>query len=513
MPSARAGIGPGQENTRCSTGVVDLPAATRFVGRPDTDTVVRMRAALWGAFAAALLAWHCSERREAPVHAGTAATPLTHREASPCRVGAAQYARVPAPATAQPPGPSVATPPARRVQPPSARELLVLDERRRPVAGAEVAVGAIHDADGVRRGDGPVAVTDVAGRARILVATGAYASVVAPAHRLTHAKVPPPGEPWVVVIGAALRLEVSVVGPLDFAGLNARVFLPASCRPGPFHQQRYVTTPGRAVDGTTAWWEHVAEDGSGRSRRSVWNLSIPATGTAVLDQLEVEGRITIQLRQYSTVLEQREFEVDSATGRVRLQLTAPAATWLHGVVSDAIGRPIAGALLRTAPYGRGRIVDSPRRWPAFPVWAPECTTDAHGRFVLPRPQDAAERVVVTSAGWAARALTFAELDTLGGRIELVPGRTVRVEIVDCDGEALDGGWTTSGREYEEPSVLIGHDVWRGTRADELPWFEFAELPPGVMTLRCAGETLRHDARIPLVRFVTTRTVASMMIGK
>jgi hypothetical protein len=83
------------------------------------------------------------------------------------------------------------------------------------------------------------------------------------------------------------------------------------------------------------------------------------------------------------------------------------------------------------------IVDTPphRSW-AFPVWAPRREADSYGRFVLPRADDERERIVITCSGHAARAVTVAEVEANDGRIELQAARTVRLEVIDCNGRPL-----------------------------------------------------------------------------
>ncbi|MBK9129744.1 MAG: carboxypeptidase regulatory-like domain-containing protein [Phycisphaerales bacterium] len=395
------------------------------------------------------------------------------------------------------------------------RDILVVDDARCPVVGAEISTSGIYRSDGSRGDWGNFATTDGSGRARIDVGDGWGVTVCSTGFRLTSATRPAADVDWVVVLKRALRLEVSVVGPVDFTGLHVRVDLPRDCAKGQFYQSKYQQTPGRAVAGTIAHWtgEQVRDAlGAWRWDR-YWSVCLSATGTAVLDQIDATGKVKVQLRRFARVLDERHVEVTPDRGSVRLLFQVAPTEALHGVVTDGAGRALADAQLRMAPCGGARIVDSPRRGEPFPVWAPATRTDANGRFTLPRGDVGDERIVVTSPGHAARAVTIAEVDAAQGAIRLQPGRTVRIEILDCNEKPLEGGWTTGGHEYAEPSVLIGHDVWRGTSDRELPWFEFVELPPSTVTFRCAGEQLQHDARVPFARLVTEGPVEMMGIGK
>lgn len=399
---------------------------------------------------------------------------------------------------------------------PALREVLVVDETGRGLPGVSLGARLTFRSDGVVHADGgPIVTTDGAGRAMVRCAERDVVRFFAPGRRLTDQRAPASTDAWTVVLPAALRIEAQVRGTADFRGLFVRVESDCAKDALRFWQSKYVQTPGRAVDDTAARWELLERRGRPSGlMRSRWELCLSATGAATLDQLEVEGdEVSLQLLRFGRVLDRRTLTGDALRAIARLDLFAPALAPVVGVVVDPGGRPLAGARLRMAPYGGLRIVDSPGRGEPFPVWAPDVAADAFGRFALPRADDPAERVVVTCDGHAARVLTLAELDASAGSIVLAPGRTVRVEIRDCVGKPLDGGWTTGGREYAEPSVLLGHDVWRGVSDDELPWFEFAELPAGLVTFRCAGETWRHDTALPAIRFLTEGPVEEMGIGK
>lgn len=396
-----------------------------------------------------------------------------------------------------------------------ARDILVVDAARRPIAGAEISTGGVYRSDGSRGDWGDLATTDANGHARIEMRAEDGVSVCAPGFRLAYAHAPGPDVEWVVALARALRLEITVEGQVDCTGLHARVDLPRDCREGPFYQSKYQQTPGRAVAGTVARWTHerVPDGTAAWISRSFWSLCLPAAGPAVLDQIDTTGIVKVQLLRFAKVLEERQVEITPDSGPARLLFRIAPTEPLRGIVVDAAGHTLADVQLRMAPHGGQHLVDSPTGGEAFPVWAPATRSDAHGRFTLPRPDAEGERIVVSSPGHAARAVTVAELVAAQGVIELQPARTVRIEILDCNGKPLEGGWTTGGHEYAEPSVLLGHDVWRGTSDRELPWFEFAELPPASVTFRCAGEQLHHDARVPQARMVTEGPVEELGIGK
>lgn len=397
-----------------------------------------------------------------------------------------------------------------------ARDILVVDAAQRPIVGAELSTSGVYRSDGSRSDWGNFATTDASGRARIETERADDGvSICAPGFCVTYAHKPAPDVAWVVVLARALRLELTVVGPVDCTGLHARVDLPRDCREGPFYQSKYQQTPGRAVAGTVARWTHErVPDGTGAwISRSFWSVCLSAAGPAVLDQINTTGIVKVQLMRFATVLEERQVEITPDSGPARLLFRVAPTQALHGIVVDPAGHSLADVQLRMAPFGGRHIVDSPKGGQAFPVWAPATRSDAHGRFTLPHPDAEDERIVVSSPGHSARAVTVAEIVAAQGVIELQPARTVRIEILDCNGKPLEGGWTTGGHEYAEPGVLLGHDVWRGTSDRELPWFEFAELPPASVTFRCAGEQLRHDARVPEARMVTEGPVEEMGIGK
>mgnify|MGYP003624628213 CR=1 FL=1 len=397
---------------------------------------------------------------------------------------------------------------------PDLRRLRVLDPLGRPIIGAELSVGMVFDSDGRRRGDGPVAITDAFGRARMMLAAGTYVQACAAGFVLSGEKIEAGNEEVEIVLTGALRLEIAVVGPTEFTGLHARVSLPSARPKASFYQSKYAWTPGRAVDGAVARWAREPNQDGQVSHRSHWDVCLTASGTATLDQIEDVGEVTVQLRRFRSVLAERKFEIPHDGKPVSLQFALAPQPPLRGVVVNSRGRPLQGALLRMAPFGATIIVDSGTgRGYAFPVWAPSCEADGDGQFILPRPDDERERIVITCKGYAARALTVAEVEASDGRIALQAARTVRLEVIDCNGRPLDGGHTTGGHYYAEPSVLLGHDVWRGTGDGTLPWFVFEELPPNEVTFRCAGEFLRHDARIAQARLQTVAPVESMGIGK
>ena len=72
---------------------------------------------------------------------------------------------------------------------PELRRLRVLDPLGRPIIGAELSVGMVFDSDGRRRGDGPVAITDAFGRARMMLAAGTYVQACAAGFVLSGEKI------------------------------------------------------------------------------------------------------------------------------------------------------------------------------------------------------------------------------------------------------------------------------------------------------------------------------------
>jgi len=411
------------------------------------------------------------------------------------------------------------------------RQVLVLDPEGRPVAGARIHMGAIFDADGKVRGGRLCATTDWGGRAHLeQVEPGAWISVHGDGFRLHSLQVPPREEAWVVALQRANRLEIVLLGAVDPAGFHVELELDAAFRDRSFYQDKYVTTPGRVVDGTVGCWER-------RPSGSRWSLGFGAGGRAVVDQLADDGPVSIALCRFGREIERRALELRASRGATRVEFAPPAPPPppLRGRVLDLGGRPVCGARIRLAPLASDHDWTHWVGWigydenGGFHVWAPMATTAADGSFAVARPADREERCVVTRRGFADRVLTVAELEDLGGRVVLEPGRVVRLEAVDRNGAPLDGGWSSGiAYNYARPCVHIGRGIWRwpsardhtaaaGRPTDEPPFFIFADLPAGVLRFRFThmreSEGFEHDTLVESARFVAREAVADLHIGK
>lgn len=424
-----------------------------------------------------------------------------------------------APATAVAPPARTATP-ERGSARADERGVLVIDPDRVPVVGATLVEGATFRANGAWFG-AELGETGADGRARVVVAVARVVAVLAPGHAMVDAIVPPADQSWVVVLPRATRLEVALAGDRDPRGFHVEIALRGSF-PAQFHQQKYVTTPGRCVDGTVGWWV-------GGERDSRWSLGFGGGRIAVVDQLAGTGTAAVALHHFAEPIARRELELTPWSGTVRIELAVPeSGPPLAGHVVDRDGQALAGVDVRMAPLGGRHIVDPASDGEGFPCWAPATTTDAAGAFHLPRPALRDERLLFHRTGFADRVLTVAEFDSTGGRVELARGWVVLLEAVDRDGRPMDGGWSSGiAHNYARPSVCLGHDVWRAAspaghpaasgRELALPWFLFADLPGRALTFRFThlrdDEVLVHDARLGVARFSSSLAVDEMGIGK
>lgn len=439
--------------------------------------------------------------------------PTAPREAlpaTPTRVGAK-------PSDREKPLPSAnPTPPTSHAR----LRVIVVDGEGRPISGVQILRHAIYGASGERRSGELLAITSFDGMTD-LVECRAHEHVAfeAKGHRLLYARIPAEGPQWQVTLPWSNRLEITLLGTDPLAGYHVEVGLGAGFRERAFHQERYVTTPGRALEDTPAHWQAEREG-------SRWSLGFNAARRAVVDQLVEDGAIAVALWRHGRLLETRELELVAHAEPTRIEfLPAPAAPAIRGIVVDATGKPVAGVRLRLSPFGGQRPYDDEE---GFPIWAAEAHSGEDGRFVLARPDDPLERCVVTSRGHGDRVLTIAELDQLAGRIVLEPARVLRVVAVDCDGEPMDGGWSSGiAHNYARPHVHLAHDVWRwpspadhpavGDRSPAPPVFVFADLPTAVLRFRFThlppDDGFSHDTRIPDVRFVSTYRTEELQIGK
>jgi len=103
-------------------------------------------------------------------------------------------------------------------------------------------------------------------------------------------------------------------------------------------------------------------------------------------------------------------------------------------------------------------------------------------------------------------------------VRLDAGFAVDVEVRGCFGEVLTEGWTTGFTDHVRPSAGLGHDSWLdATSGGDGPVFHFAGLPVGVVEFRfthlALNEVLRHDTRVPNVRFVAAESLDELMLGK
>lgn len=460
---------------------------------------------------------------DAVVHAATGAAsqrsvilhdqPAVPREAlpaTPTRVGSKQSDREKPPPPADPAAP---TSHARL-------RVIVVDGDGQPVGGVQILRHAVFGASGERRSGELLAITGFDGMTD-LVECQAHEHVAfeAKGHKLLHARIPAEGPQWQVTLPWSNRLEITLLGTDSPAGYHVEVALGAGFRERAFHQERYVTTPGRALEDTPAHWQDEREG-------SRWSLGFNAARRAVVDQLVEDGAIEVSLWRHGRLLETRALELVAHAEPTRIDfLPAPGAPAMLGSVVDANGKPVAGVRLRLSPFGGQRPYDDDE---GFPIWAAEAQSGDDGRFVLARPDDPLERCVVTALGHGDRVLTIAELDQLAGRIVLEQARVVRLVAVDRDGEPMDGGWSSGiPHNYARPHVHLAHDVWRwpspaghpavGALSPALPVFVFANLPAAVLRFRFThlppDDGFSHDTRIPDVRFVSTYRTEELQIGK
>ncbi|HEX6813728.1 MAG TPA: hypothetical protein VF384_19060 [Planctomycetota bacterium] len=383
------------------------------------------------------------------------------------------------------------------------RDVRVVDENGAGVEGAriegEMLTAVVTDAQGVAR----PCLTDPP-------QDGVY--VCAPGRRFQYVRVPPADEPWTVVLRRANRLEITLDTSGDPGGHHVDVRLSRSFADRPFYQSKYVQTPGRAVDDTPGSWSPEREHGFSR-----WQLGFGPGRLAVLDQLHDGGPIELELWRFDELLERRSLELPclGAVTRVGFR-AAPAPPDVELRVLDRTDTPLCGASVRAAPRP-GAAIDALLEH-GFPVWAPKAVTDERGVCHLPRPTAPATVFVFGNDGYAFRALTLAELIGTDFTVRLEPAFAVDVEVRGRDGEVLTEGATTGPPVHVRPRALLGHDTWLDAAGGgDGPVFHFQGLPAGVVEFRFThldpGQVLRHDARVPAVRFVAAESVGELMLGK
>ena len=115
---------------------------------------------------------------------------------------------------------------------------------------------------------------------------------------------------------------------------------------------------------------------------------------------------------------------------------------VEGQVADRDGKPIVGIAVRLAVDRFGRN-------------EPATTTDADGKFTLTKCLPGRSLVTVQGNGFAPKfqeVSVSAKMDRLSFAME--PGHTLRIRVVDSDGQPIDG-------------AMMAPDSWRGRRSLDL----------------------------------------------
>ena len=172
--------------------------------------------------------------------------------------------------------------------------------------------------------------------------------------------------------------------------------------------------------------------------------------------------------------------------------------WVHVEVVDADGRPIQGAVVKTA--WEQELPGSSETVIAF---AERGLTDPSGRAEIPltaeqrtRPvTDAADQLGVRAGapGFApsdVHYLPFPEGEAAALSIRLLPSVTVRGAVTDADGTPIEGAWVEISREGNQ-RLELGDDRYlfkmpglAKTRADGR--FECVDLPRRTLDVRIEG---------------------------
>ena len=233
----------------------------------------------------------------------------------------------------------------------------VLDDMRRPVAGARVWTGGAPD-DEVR--------TDVDGSFAVAVPGGAGIPVVVRAdglawcHRLVD--LAPGGGPCEVTLGKACQLAVQIVGEAkDLRG--ARVL---------------VVPAGTSRTTELLQFPFFAQD-------LLQTFALDAQGSATIDGLPRDA--TLGVLATGPLLPATGMEPVELRGRTaRLDLTAPASVVVAGVVMDAALAPLAGVRVWSRPEQLAARQPGTDRWllPAGMGTSGLCTatSDDRGEFAL-----------------------------------------------------------------------------------------------------------------------------------
>lgn len=167
-----------------------------------------------------------------------------------------------------------------------------------------------------------------------------------------------------------------------------------------------------------------------------------------------------------------------STVRTRIVLSSRGGS-VRGIVRDASGRPVAGALVQAGSEGTSTIQDSEGRYLSTPPPL-QVRTDRDGRFLVEGVAAGPVPIAVRARGFAPWTGAFAvEVErTTKIDVELALGAIVRGTIRDGEGRPLDGVFVGCG-EY-------GSVYGAQTRTAADGSFALEGLPSGEVELRADG---------------------------
>lgn len=181
---------------------------------------------------------------------------------------------------------------------------------------------------------------------------------------------------------------------------------------------------------------------------------------------------------------------------------------LQGTITDPDGEPVEGAEVFVGQY----------RWGNEKLTA---TTDESGAYRIGKVPPGSNVLTVTSQDWAPEMLAIStKRDMAPQDIQLKPGKSLRIRVVDRDGEPIVGA-TISQRTWRGYETL--QDPSKRGKTDQSGVWEWANAPPdtisfgiyknGYMSLRASQTTLAASDEVHELTLSPAVVVTGTVVDK